>query len=486
MQFSDLINARPLDVHTWSAHPEVNTFVNETHDELTSMAGNERINKKLLKVLLLDLYVAWCADPELKIMFSRDNNAYVAKSRYNEIKIGKKIRDVVDALVSHGFIHMKIGFHDRVENIGFQSRLWASDKLKEKFRAARFSRFDTCHHEGRECIILRDEDKNNVEYDDTPDTIRMRSLLTDYNALLDRTHIDICDLEEPVIKTLAKGKTHGYILPIDQKDKFVTRIFNNKRWDKGGRFYGGWWQRCPSEYRKMITLDGYASSELDYSGLHIVILYAQEGINYWLDVNEDPYHLGLNDLDPDIDLRRAAKLLLLTAINADTEDKTFSAFRNQSDTGSLEKRLSNEQLSALLSALRRKHKPIEHKLASGAGIDLMYVDSQITERLIERFTYHYNCPILTIHDSYVVPFGYDRILEDEMVTAFEQITGITNVNLDHTTQYHDIVESDPSQPTFQSEPFQVAERHLRDWEDFKVAKGKKGEEAWYPTWTLVY
>ena len=34
--------------------------------------------------------------------------------------------------------------------------------------------------------------------------------------------------------------------------------------------------------------------------------------------------------------------------------------------------------------LAQKHEPIAHKLASGAGIDLMYVDSQITEKLIEK------------------------------------------------------------------------------------------------------
>ena len=94
--FLDLINARPLDVHTWSDYPEVNLFIDDIYGSLSSVEGNERINKKLLKVLLLDLYVAWCADPELKLMFSRDNNAYKAKSRYNEIHISKKIRDIVD------------------------------------------------------------------------------------------------------------------------------------------------------------------------------------------------------------------------------------------------------------------------------------------------------------------------------------------------------------------------------------------------------
>ena len=88
--FERYLNARPLDVHTWSDHLEVNAFVNDIYSQLTSIQGNERINKKLLKVVLLDLYVAWCTDPELMIMFSRDNNAYKAKSRYNEIHIERK------------------------------------------------------------------------------------------------------------------------------------------------------------------------------------------------------------------------------------------------------------------------------------------------------------------------------------------------------------------------------------------------------------
>ena len=62
----------------------------------------------MLKVLLLDLYVAWCGDPDLKIMFSRDNNAYKAV-RYNEIHIGKKIIEVVDELVNEQIILEQIG-----------------------------------------------------------------------------------------------------------------------------------------------------------------------------------------------------------------------------------------------------------------------------------------------------------------------------------------------------------------------------------------
>ena len=317
--FSDYLNARPLDVHKWSDHSEVNEFVNEIYKKLISIKGHEKTSKKLVKVLLLDLYVAWSADPELKIMFSRDNNAYKAKSRYNELHVGKKIRDIVDALIQDGVIGQKVGFNDRISGIGFQSRIWASEGLKAQFNKAKFHQFYIHSHEDREAIEQRDSlKKADPKYIDTKETIRMRSVLSDYNDLLANTHIDIYNLEKPVLE-IGSGKKMMR-LQINQQDKFVRRIFNNSRWDQGGRFYGGWWQRCPTKYRESIMMDGMMTAEIDFSGLHVVLLYSQVSINYWAEVNEDPYQLhGINNIDPEIDLRAAAKLLMLTAINADKE-----------------------------------------------------------------------------------------------------------------------------------------------------------------------
>jgi len=488
--FERYLNARPLDVHTWSDHPEVNVFVDEIYSHLSSIKGNQRINKKLLKVVLLDLYVAWCTDPELMIMFSRDNNAYKAKSRYNEIHIGKKVIGVVNNLVNEGIIEEKRGFNDKIRGIGFQSRLWASHSLKEKFKSARFHQFQFCDHEGRESIVLRDKKKEAVEdYQDNAVTTFSRSLLSDYNALLANTHIDIFDLDKPVIEIGSGSKTMK--LAITQQDKFVRRIFNNSRWDQGGRFYGGWWQRCPKIYREKIVFDGVATAEIDFSGIHIVILYAQESINYWAEVNEDPYSIhGINDIDPDIDLRAAAKLLLLTAINAETPEKAYGAFRQQADSESAEKSMTNQQLNSMLNQLKRKHEPIAHKLASGAGIELMYVDSRITERLIERFTRQYRCPILTIHDSYIVPFGYDWILHKEMQAAFEAVTGVTQPVVEHTTEYYDVLEDEPdprlSNSINEYPDWTPSKRHLKEYESFKIYKDKPNREPWVPDGTMIY
>lgn len=487
--FDSLLNARPLDVHIWSDYPEVNLFVNQIYNELPLIAGHKKANKKLLKVLLLDLYVCWTTDPTLKIMFSRDNNAYKAKSRYNELHIGRKIKEIVDVLDAEGWIYQVDGFHDRISGVGFQTRLVPSDHLIAYFKDAKFHKFFVHSHPKRETVVLRTEAKRDVEnYADNNLTLNTRAILKDYNALLANTHIDIETLDEPRLE-IGYGKK-AMRLPISQSDKFVRRIFNDKKWDKGGRFYGGWWQRCPKQYRVNITLDDVPTAELDFSGLHIVVLYALEGINYWAEIGEDPYELKPKiPFNADVDLRAAAKLLLLTALNSDNEKKTFRAFRSQAEAGTAQKRLKDKELKSLLDALRLKHPKIEHILATGAGKDLMFIDSQITELLIEKFTYHYECPILTIHDSYVVPFGYEDILKQEMEIAFEKVTGMKDPVIKHTT-YHftelqqEFVDGDYPKNSWLSS--HATERHKQDWELFKEFKGKPEREKWVPDWTMIF
>ena len=63
---------------------------------------------------------------------------------------------------------------------------------------------------------------------------------------------------------------------VDFSKKYVRRIFNQGSFKKGGRFYGGFWQKIPREYRKFIRINYKEVVELDYSGLHINMLYAMK------------------------------------------------------------------------------------------------------------------------------------------------------------------------------------------------------------------
>ncbi len=97
-------------------------------------------------------------------MFSRDNYAYKVRSRYSELHIGKTIIGIVDTLVTEGIIHEQKSFNNRITGIGFQSRLWASNWLQERFKQARFSQFSIEPQQDRETVILLNEDREVEEF----------------------------------------------------------------------------------------------------------------------------------------------------------------------------------------------------------------------------------------------------------------------------------------------------------------------------------
>ncbi len=61
--------SRPLDAQGWSEHREANVFVDYVYYTYLNTQSNEnqRIKKRHLKVVLLDMYVVWLNDPELNI-----------------------------------------------------------------------------------------------------------------------------------------------------------------------------------------------------------------------------------------------------------------------------------------------------------------------------------------------------------------------------------------------------------------------------------
>ena len=187
-----LNHSRELDVHTWSDHPKANAFVNQIWDAYFS-DGNEGIRKKHIKVVLLDLYVRWCTDPTLKITVARRVSDYKARWRYNALHISKLTIDVVDKLELAGLIHQAIGFYNHDDHTGRTTRIWPAPKLISMFEDAKFGIFDIGQCPDREVIILNrphpTEKKKTVkvDYEDTTETMRMRTVVRRYNDLLHRT-----------------------------------------------------------------------------------------------------------------------------------------------------------------------------------------------------------------------------------------------------------------------------------------------------------
>ena len=142
----ELEHSRILDVHTWSEHKEVNQFVDQIHEQHFATHLSD-IRKKHLKVILLDLYVAWLDDPTLCISVDLNVNRYLAGSRYNALNISKTTIKVIYTLEELGLIFLKKGFLKREEGGKSRvARIWPTEDLIEHFSEARFRHFEIQIH----------------------------------------------------------------------------------------------------------------------------------------------------------------------------------------------------------------------------------------------------------------------------------------------------------------------------------------------------
>lgn len=452
----DVWRSRPMDVHTWSDYPEINAAVDQVFNSLTEdqqniIEGTSRnkgksSGRKHLKVLLLDLYVAWRTDPDLCLGVSRGNGSYSVKSRYNGLHISSRIRNVIDVLIETGFLDGVGGSFHRGDSVGRNrtSRIKATPKLLDVFSQLSFEPYELDLHHKQECIIRTADKKNEdyksikkrEEYEDTPETHRMRAHLEEYNAFLAETYIDLPQLVGPFITRKKKDGSLQHI-PVGQNNKFVRRIFSRSSWCLNGRFYGGWWQQVDKDLRKDIVINNVPTVEVDYKGLHVALLSAKRGIG---PKPGDRYSLKQHLLPSftSKEQRAILKSLVLTAINAKDEKSAYRAFRDDQPTGSQKKKLKDAELSLLLSAFIEENPHLSSDLCSDKGIALMFLDSQITAGILTTFM-NARKPVLPVHDSYIVETFDVDLLNTVMAKVSTELTGFDLSSEQSTLGYNDVL-----------------------------------------------
>ena len=429
--------SRVLDVHIWSDYPEVNDFINLIYDAyFSNQNGKKSIAKKHIKIVLLDLYVAWLDDPDLCIAVNMTRDFYSKNfgtdtTRYNELNISAKTIHVVNTLKDKGLVGYKRGVEAQEGyGSGFVSRIWAEPKLISMFERSALNQFMIYSHYDREMLVLRDEDKNDINYADTEETESQRLVVQQYNDILERTFIDIGSANSPRLEieknkgSKSQGKPH--YVHILHKGKFTHRVFNNSSWDEGGRFYGGFWQRIGQDYREQILINNEETVELDFSSLHPVLAYVQAGVDYWKEHDIGPYDISVNGIEDAKVSREVIKKLFLLALNAKDQTTLFKAFRSEFDYSlldGLEYSFTDDALGAILDSIKARHTKIADQIATGAGTVLMNLDSRIVEFVIQRFLDN-NSVVLSVHDSFIVIERHrDRLLaamKDAWVFVTEQ------------------------------------------------------------------
>ena len=351
-----------------------------------------------LRVILANLIKGEEVYQQRYPFYSRDPNTYRYIRRYNPLNINfKPLISCIDGLDKMKFIKNYIGFYIRKYRRGKQSRIVMKNGLMTLLKKHKITK-EQLFTLPIDAIRLKDNKNLLTDYKDTEDINKKRRVLEKHNKLLAKSNI-----------TLSKSADTHRSRIVDFSNHAYHRIFSQNSFTLHGRFYGPWWQSLKSHERKHIKIDGKPTIELDYGSLHVHLAYSKLGMNYGQ--GNDPYSIdGI-----DTKFREVIKLATLTSLNMKNA-KYFSQ--------TMTKRLQEDGLyipnipyNDIKNAILKKHHSIKEFFFSGVGLELMYVDSCVTEYIIKKFT-SLNIPVLSIHDSYIVAKPHKDLLVKIMTNAF--------------------------------------------------------------------
>lgn len=220
------------------------------------------------------------------------------------------------------------------------------------------------------------------------------------------------------------------IRAVDLDENFTYRIFNDGKWNRGGRLYGGWWQNIPSKQRQHILINGEPTVELDFCTQSLVLLYAIEGIHFG-DSGVDGYEVP--DRKGKVYPRDVVKELFTIAVNTASANSTISAFINdrkkkentaheQGDSFTSFTQLDRKDCQQVLDTFLSAHAPIAHHLFRGKdkGLYLQYLDSQIADEILRLMT-KAKIPVLCVHDSFIVAAQHEVDLVQAISLAYSRV-----------------------------------------------------------------
>ncbi|MEY8099841.1 hypothetical protein AB9F29_21000, partial [Falsihalocynthiibacter sp. S25ZX9] len=378
-------------------------------------------------------------DPTLCIGVSMSVNAWKTNSRYNALHLSKKLVPIIQSLHDANLIDMAKGSYSAPGAKGNRTtRIRAAEIMQGWFAKAKFDREDIGRAEGEEVIILKDKNNKQIEYEDTPETDKMREEVLAYNELIASSFIDIPSLEDPTIEPVEEGDT--YAIRVDGGPPRLRRIFSRSDWQMNGRFYGGWWQRINGDWRSQIFINDEPTVEVDFQGLHINLLYAEIAE----ELVGDPYDLSPIKFHayPDEMVRNIVKRLVLTSLNAKDKSSAYKAFRNGFSNTHWAKQATDIQIDKFLNAFLARNPKISDYLFSDKGIQLMRIDSDITAHIHSHFT-EQGIPVLSVHDSYIVEYRRVTELRVAMAKASEAVVGRalpTSIKLPDLSEHPDITD----------------------------------------------
>ena len=332
-----------------------------------------------------------------------------------------KDEGMVDVVLGGDFIyHEHIDSNGEIKKIATGKRTVSKMVVNEKLLTLLQDK--TIKYSMENIMILRDEDKNDLQYDPTQLQLQQIHFLKGYNE-----HLSDFKFYDKNGKLIA--------------EPFLRRIFNTS-FEMGGRYYTqmGVIQTMAPEDRLKITVDGRKCCEVDAVALHPSILATRAGVN----VDYDPYDFevpaeidykaiekykikyGRNQYDP---VRNLNKIAVLLAFNNKTRGAALQSIsRKLRDDANLPEKdriyfgINFLDINQLYANMANRNLAISESFGSNAGAFLQWLDSAWMERVL-GYMIQQNIPAIPVHDSIVCPEDCADIVVKAMTLAYEQSFG---------------------------------------------------------------
>jgi hypothetical protein len=411
----DFVWSMPFDGNRVSGGPRLNAKIEAIARELDGnrtarrrTAGESGRFTACVSSLTANLLAAWRISPNLQIGFPRGRDAYGTSSpfyRYRNFDLTYSLMtQAFERFLELGYVQVdRKGYWDQKSRKGRVTKICGTEKLIGVLdQDGPLWPWEICQRPDSEVLVLKDEKKKRMDFAETEATRRMRDILRAINNVLLAHWADV-ELPDDRLRRLGREMVADEDRqPLDLSRRTLYRVFNNRSFEQGGRFYGGWWQHVPRVYRRFIRINGERTTELDYSSLHPRIMYALEG-------NEligDPYDIGSDPRH-----RRRVKETFNAMINATGKIEEPDTYRHEG---------LPLTFPELQERIKERHKAIAHMFNSGFGLKGQSLDSSIAEKVLLHFAGRGIC-CLPIHDSFIVPRNYEADLQDVMLRAYREV-----------------------------------------------------------------
>ena len=466
-----------FDYHLLYTGIEIDEVVEElieiVKENLEGRLRDREEYKKSIQVLVLNLFNAYRTDSNMPVGIPGDSTWYSSSPLGYRTTTNSR-----EALIEAGYIkQVRKGVHKNfgssaIDNKFVQSRVGAykaTSKLVKYFNKLNLYslkiNFDTFPS-----IRVGNKETGNIEPLRNEEYLRHKNSIKEINLYYDTIHIDLVVTDEELTKIRMQMSSkeardewleteEDVLKDLNFRRKYLHRKFHDNNYSLHGRFYGGFWQSIPSEWRHRITINNKPTIEMDYTTMHFSMLYDlledklfdKEG-QALFQSNNDLYDLSaFTDWEEGSEYRKEVKLIMNYMLNC-TDDEQVKAVieknRAKDFTNGVPKRFGTWQ--GLIDFIKEAHAPINHNFYTGKGLGLMFLDSLIAEKVMKRGVEEDIC-ILTVHDSFICKLEHQGKLLNFMFDAYQEVIGAYGksikwdwIGIDYEAPYETLATSDIS------------------------------------------